>query len=87
MPTFAELTKEWLDTWSAKRSERYVSTVKNRLDRDILPAIGSTRIDQLKPPEMAKIAVGIQNERESAELARRALEKLKQILRFAVANG
>jgi hypothetical protein len=40
MPTFAELTAEWLETWSAKKSEHYVGTVKNRLDRDILPAIG-----------------------------------------------
>ena len=87
MPTFAELTKEWLDSWSATKSKRYVLTVKNRLDRDILPAIGPIRIDQLKPSEMAKIATGIQDEREAAELARRALEKMKQILRFAVAKG
>jgi len=87
MPTFAELTKEWLDSWSATKSKRYVLTVTNRLDRDILPTIGPTKIDQLKPSEMAKIATGIQDEREAAELARRALEKMKQILRFAVAKG
>jgi hypothetical protein len=37
MPTFVALTKEWLDTWSKKKSERYVGTVKSRLDCDILP--------------------------------------------------
>jgi hypothetical protein len=31
MPTFAELTAEWLGTWSAEKSERYVATVKTRL--------------------------------------------------------
>ena len=40
MPTFNALTKEWLDTWSKKKSERYVGTVKSRLDRDhCCPAI------------------------------------------------
>ncbi len=87
MPTFAELTEEWLLTWGAKRSKRYVGTVKTRLDRDILPVIGTIRLDQLKPSEMAKIATGIQDEREAADLARRALQKMKQIMRFAVANG
>ena len=87
MPTFAELTEEWLSTWGAKRSKRYVGTVKTRLDRDILPVIGTIRLDQLKPSEMAKIATGIQDEREAADLARRALQKMKQIMRFAVAHG
>jgi hypothetical protein len=87
MPTFAELTAEWLGTWSAKKSERYVATVKTRLDRDILPAIGDIRIDQLQPPRMVKIVAGIQDDREAADLARRALQKMKQILRFAVAKG
>ena len=87
MPTFAELTEEWLLTWSANRSKRYVGTVKTRLDRDILPVIGATKLDQLKASEMAKIVTGIQNDREAADLARRALQKMKQILRFGVAIG
>jgi integrase len=87
MPTFAELTKEWLETWSKNRSTRYVGTVKTRLDRDILPAIGATRIDQLESPDMTDIVTGIQDEREAADLARRSLQKMKQILRFAKAKG
>ncbi len=87
MPTFAELTEEWLLTWSANRSKRYVGTVKTRLDRDILPVIGAIKLDQLKASEMAKIVTGIQDDREAADLARRALQKMKQILRFAVASG
>lgn len=31
MPTLTELTAEWLGTWSAEKSERYVATVKTRL--------------------------------------------------------
>jgi integrase len=87
IPTFAELTAEWLGTWGAKKSGRYVITVKTRLDRDILPAVGDIKIDQLQPPSMIKIVTGIQDKRKAADLARRALQKMKQILRFAVAKG
>ena len=87
MPTFADLTEEWLLTWSSKRSKRYVGTVKTRLDRDILPSIGAVKLDELKASVVAKIVTGIQNDRDAADLARRALQKMKQILRFAVARG
>jgi len=43
MPTFRVLTKEWLDSWSKKKSEPYVGTVMTRLDRDVLPAVGDVR--------------------------------------------
>jgi integrase len=87
MPTFAALTKEWLETWSKKKSERYVGTVITRLDRDILPAIGNVPIDQLKATVLVKIVSGIQDDRDAEDLARRALQKMKQILRYAVAKG
>lgn len=85
--TFAALTEEWLNTWSRKKSARYVETVKTRLDRDILPAVCNVPIDQLKATVLIKIVSGIQNGRDAEDLARRALQKMKQILRYAVAKG
>ena len=87
LPTFAELTNEWLETWSENRSKRYVGTVKTRLERDILPHIGKVKIDQLESSAMTDIVTGIQNKRKAADLARRSLQKMKQILRFAKAKG
>ena len=86
-PTFAALTAEWLKTWSKKKSARYVGTVETRLDRDILPVIGEIPIDQLKAAALVKIVSGIQDDRDAEDLARRALQKMKQILRYAVAKG
>jgi hypothetical protein len=63
MPTFAALTLEWLETWSKKKRERYVETVKNRLDRDILPAADNIPIDRLKAAVLVKIVSGIQDGR------------------------
>jgi len=87
MPTFGALTKEWLETWSKNKSERYVVTVTGRLERDILPAVGEIPIDQLKASELVKIVSGIQDDRDAEDLARRALQKMKQILRYAVGKG
>lgn len=86
-PTFATLTAEWLKTWSKTKSARYVGTVETRLDRDILPVIGEIPIDQLKAAALVKIVSGIQDDRDAEDLARRALQKMKQILRYAVAKG
>ena len=87
MPTFAALTEEWPKTWSQKRSVRYVETVKTRLSRDILPAVGNIPIDLLRAGALTKIVSGIQDDRDAEDLARRALQKMKQILRFGVAKG
>jgi integrase len=87
MPTFASLTEEWLNTWSKKKSGRYVETVKTRLNRDILSVVGNVPIDQLKTAVLVQIVSGIQDDRDAEDLARRALQKMKQILRFAVAKG
>ena len=86
-PTFAALTEEWMKTWSKKKSARYVGTVKTRLDRDILPVIGNIPIEQLKAAALVKIVSAIQDDRDAEDLARRSLQKMKQILRFAVAKG
>ena len=85
--SFADLTAEWLKTWSKEKSERYVVTVKTRLNRDILPAVGCVPIDQLKATNLVRIVSGIQDDRDAEELARRALQKMKQILRYGVAKG
>jgi hypothetical protein len=63
------------------------ATVKTRLDRDILPAVGDVPIDQLKATVLVNVVSGIQDDRDAEDLARRALQKMKQILRFAVAKG
>ncbi len=76
-----------MKTWSKKKSARYVGTVKTRLDRDILPVIGNIPIEQLKAAALVKIVSAIQDDRDAEDLARRSLQKMKQILRFAVAKG
>ena len=87
MPTFASLAAKWFETWSKKKRPRYVGTVKTRLDGDVLPAIGEIPIDQLEAATLVQIVSKIQDDRDAEDLARRTLQKIKQILRFGVAKG
>lgn len=87
VPTFSAVAAEWMKNWSSGKSERYAGTVQTRLDRDILPGLGDLRIDQMKTSAITKVVTGIQNDRGAEDIARRTLQKIKQIMRFAVARG
>jgi hypothetical protein len=67
-PTFDQLTEEWFKTWSKGISQRYAGTVKTRLERDVLPAIGNIPIDQLKKADLTKIIWRIQDDRDTSRL-------------------
>jgi integrase len=85
-PTFAEVAESWFEIWSKQKSKRYVDTVRYRLDGDILPALGTKPIDAIRAPDIVKLVTQIQD-RDAVDLAKRALQKTKQIYRFAVASG
>lgn len=52
-----------------------------------MPVVGNIPIDQLKATVLIKIVSGIQDDRDAEDLARRSLQKMKQVLRFEVAKG
>ncbi len=85
-PTFAQVAKDWYDIWSREKDKHYAQTVKYRLEGDILPALGKMRIDAIKTPDIVKMVTQIQD-RDAVDLAQRALQKTKQIYRYAVACG
>jgi integrase len=86
-PTIAEVVAEWFRTWSEHKSTRYTQTVQTRLQRDILPTIGALAVDQLDAKRLVAIVSGIQSTRGAEDIARRTLQKLKQVFRFAAAKG
>jgi integrase len=61
--------------------------VKTRLNGDVFPAIGEVPIDQLEAATLVQIVSKIQDDRDAEDLARRTLQKIKQIFRFGVAKG
>lgn len=84
--TFADVSALWFDHWKADKAPRYVKQMRARIDNDIFPAIGSRPIREIEAPELVAIAKEIEG-RGARELARRALETISQVFRYAIAHG
>lgn len=84
--TFADVCKLWLDHWKADKAPRYVKQMESRLNGDILPTLGERSIREIEAPELVAICKAIED-RGAHELARRSLETIGQVFRYAIAHG
>lgn len=84
--TFTRVTKLWLTHWQIGKSTRHVETTKRRLELDILPKLGVMPIDQITTLIIVNMVKEIAS-RGALDVANRALQKIGQIFRFAIANG
>ncbi len=84
--TFKLIAEEWLEHNAFKWSKNHASTVKNRLEADIYPKIGSMPIKDINAPMLLPVLRAIEN-RGANEIARRSMQYLGQICRYAVVTG
>lgn len=84
--SFREVAAQWFEKWKAGKVERYVRDTETRIEQDVLSRIGNRPIADIKPPEIAKMILAIE-ERGAADVARRALQNTQQIFRYAMAFG
>lgn len=84
--TFEAIGREWitlkLPGWVPAYSERLLS----RLVADVFPALGSRPIADIEPPEVLEVVRKVEA-RGAVELARREMQVIGQIFRFAIASG
>jgi integrase len=83
---FCEVAARWFEKWKEGKVERYVRGTETRIREDILSRIGNRPIAAIKPAEIAKMILAIE-ERGAADVARRALQNTQQIFRYAMAFG
>lgn len=84
--TFHALADEWYSKFKHTFAESYRADVWQRLAKDVLPWIGHRPVRELTPPEILSVVRRIES-RGAAETARRQLQKIGQIMRYAVATG
>lgn len=84
--TFADVSALWLDHWKADKAPRHVKQMQARIDGDILPMIGDRPIREIEVPELVEVSKAIEA-RGASELAKRSLETIGQVYRYAIANG
>ncbi|MCG5236284.1 tyrosine-type recombinase/integrase [Xanthobacter oligotrophicus] len=84
--TFEAIGREWfalkLPGWVPSYSDRLMS----RLEADVFPALGSRPIADIEPPEVLEVIRKVET-RGAIELAKREMQVIGQIFRFAIASG
>lgn len=84
--TFAALALEWFERFRHTFTVKHGDTVMHRLRTDVFPWLGHRPVREITAPEILAVVRRIED-RGAAETARRQLQKIGQILAFAVATG
>ncbi|WP_428558881.1 MAG: tyrosine-type recombinase/integrase [Solidesulfovibrio sp. DCME] len=77
---------EWHDKFKASLTECSAAEILHRLERDVFPWIGSRPVREVTAPELLAVVRRIES-RGAPETARRCLQYLSRIGRYAVATG
>ncbi len=84
--TFEKIGELWLEHWRGNKSARHAATTQNRLKGNVYPVLGSRPIADIEPMELVQLAKAIEA-RDAPDMARRILQVLGMIFRYAVAHG
>ena len=86
---FSAIAALWFDHWKVNKSSRHVDATRRRLEANAYAAIGDrpiAQIAQIEPPELVAMVRAIEA-RGAGDLAKRALETVGQVFRYAIAHG
>ena len=84
--TFSEAADEWLNVRMKDKAESYLRTVRFRLKKYILPAIGNWPLREINSGHILQICRRIENTGHE-ETAKRVKTVISQIYHFAIAAG
>ncbi len=84
--SFAVVAREWFQTKTGGMVAGHRKRILDRLEKDLLPWLGSRPVAEITPPDLLTTVRRIQG-RGAPETARRALGDLSRIFRYAVATG
>jgi integrase len=84
--TFEKIAELWFEHWKGNKSARHASTTRNRLRGNVYPTLGTRPIAEIMPMELVELAKGIEG-RGASDMAKRILQIVGMVLRYAVAHG
>lgn len=84
--SFQAVAEEWFAARKGGWTPAYAERIWRRIEADLFPAIGSTPINAIEPPEVLRAIRSVES-RDAVVLARRLLQVAGQIFRYAVASG
>ena len=83
---FSEVASEWLKTRMKGKAENYLRTIHFRLNKYILPELGTMSLKEIEAPDVLRLCRKIEDTGHE-ETARRVKTVVGQIFRFAIASG
>lgn len=83
---FQSVAMEWFEARTTDFSEKHRGTVMYRLEKYIFPVIGKEHIDRMESQDVLKVVLPIEKKGQN-ETARRLLQIIGQIYRYAVITG
>jgi len=86
LPTFADVTEDWLHVRMTGKAAGYLKCIHFRLKKYILPALGDFPIDRITTGDVLRMCRRIEN-LGYIETAQRVKVLVGQVLRFAIAAG
>jgi integrase len=84
--TFEKIGELWLKHWQGNKSARHSETTRNRLKGNVYPVLGERPIAEIEPMELVQLAKAIE-ERGASDMAKRILQIVGMVFRYAVAHG
>lgn len=84
--TFQNIALEWHQTKTADFTEKHRGTVMYRLEKYIFPLIGNSHIARMEAPDILAVVKPLEHKGQN-ETARRILQIISQVYRYAVITG
>ncbi len=84
--SFNLIARAWWKHWSAARSPRHAEYVLRRLEADVFPELGGLSISDIEAPDLVRLVKVVEG-RGALDIAKRALQTIGQVFRYAVAHG
>ncbi len=84
--SFEVIAREWFEKFSPNWALTHSSKIKNRLENDIFPWIGSRPVSEIKAPELLTVIRKIEV-RGALDTAHRAKMDCGRVFRYAIATG
>ena len=84
--TFQTIAKEWHETRTSDFTEKHRGTVMYRMEKYIFPLIGGEHIAKMEAPDILAVVKPLEHKGQN-ETARRILQIISQVYRYAVITG
>jgi integrase len=84
--SFEAVALEWISQQRGRWSRDHANAVRLTLENDVLPLIGSHRVDTITPPMVLQVIRNIES-RGALEVAHKVLQRMNAVFRYAVQTG